>query len=152
MAGKARKYYDRFKFLVEIDGITQAGFQKAGPLEGSVEVTEHWEGGALLPDKSPGRGKFEDITLEYGATDNLELYEWFRSVLDAAQEAGGADPADYKRNLSIVQLDRAGNEVQRWNVYGAWPTKFRAGEWDNTSSEKLIRQVVLAIDYYEPAA
>ncbi len=151
MAGKARRYLDRFKFLIEIDGITQTGFQKCSELKGGVETVEHYEGGALLPDKSPGLGKYEDITLEYGATENLEIYEWFRQVLDAAQETGGADPSEYKRNLSIIQLDRAGNEVQRWNVFGAWPKEFVAGEWDNTANEKLIRKVTLAIDYYEAA-
>ncbi|MGE5551520.1 MAG: phage tail protein [Bacteroidota bacterium] len=151
MAGKARRYYDKFKFRVEIDGITQAGFSKAGPLKGSVEEVEHYEGGALLPDKSPGRGKFEDITLEYGATDNMELYDWFAQVLNAAQETGGADPDEYKRNLSIIQLDRAGNEVQRFNVFGAWVKEFEAGDWDNSSNEKTIRKAVLCIDYFEPA-
>ena len=85
MAGKARRYYDKFRFRVEIDGATQAGFSKAGPLKGTVEEVEHYEGGSLLPDKSPGRGKFEDITLEYGATDNLELIDnarWAGVLLD----------------------------------------------------------------------
>lgn len=151
MAGRARKFSDKFKFLVEIDGIVQTGFQKAGPLRASVEVIEHEEGGALIPDKSPGKGKFEDITLEYGATENLEIYNWFKQVLDAAQETGGADPDDYKRNLAIIEQDRTGKEVGRWNVYGAWPREFEAGDWDNTANEKLIRKVTLAIDYFEPA-
>ncbi|MDI3548127.1 MAG: hypothetical protein PWR10_1779 [Halanaerobiales bacterium] len=151
MAGRARKFHDKFKFLVEIDGIVQTGFQKAGPLRGGVEVIEHYEGGALLPDKSPGKGKFEDITLEYGATENLEIYEWFKNVLDAAQETGGTDQDEYKRNLSIIEQDRAGREVGRWDVYGAWPKEFEAGDWDNTANEKLIRKVILVIDYFEPA-
>ncbi|WP_222927718.1 phage tail protein [Biomaibacter acetigenes] len=151
MAGKARSYFDRFKFLVEIDGITQTGFQKCSELKGSVGKIEHREGGGLLPDKSPGFGNYSDITLEYGATKNLETYEWFRQVIDASQETGGAEPDEYKRNLSIIQLDRAGREVQRWNVYGAWPTDFVAGEWDSTSEEKTIRKLTLAIDYFEPA-
>ena len=151
MAGRARKFRDKFKFLVEIDGLVQTGFQKAGPLRGSVEVIEHEEGGALLPDKSPGKGSFEDITMENGATENLEIYDWFKQVLDAAQEVGGADPDEYKRNLAIIEQDRTGKEVGRWNVYGAWPHEFEAGDWDNTANEKLIRKAVLAIDYFEPA-
>lgn len=152
MAGKARRYHDRFKFLVEIDGFVRAGFQKAGPLEANVEKIEYREGGALLPDKSAGGASFEDITLEYGATDSLEDYAWFSQVLDAATQTGGADPSEYKRDLAIIQLDRAGREVQRWNVYGAWPVRFRAGDWDNTATtEKTIRQLVLTYDYFEPA-
>ncbi|HHY36541.1 MAG TPA: phage tail protein [Firmicutes bacterium] len=151
MAGRVRRFRDKYKFLVEIDGIVQTGFQKAGPLRGSVGVIEHEEGGALLPDKSPGKGRFEDITLEWGATESLEIYNWFAQVLNAAQGTGGADPDRYKRNMAIIEQDRAGREVGRWNIYGAWPREFEAGDWDNTSEEKLIRKVALVYDYFEPA-
>lgn len=148
MAGKARRYYDRFKFLVEIDGITQTGFQKVSGLTGKVGVIEHKEGGALLPDKTPGMVSYDDLTLEFGATDNQEFYNWWSTVIDAAQGVGGADPDAYKRNLSVIQLDRAGNEAERWNVFGAWVKEFTPGEYDNTSEEKTMRKVVLAYDYF----
>lgn len=151
MNGKAKKWHNRYKFLVEIDGFVSAGFQKAGPLEGGVEVIEHREGGARLPDKTPGLANFENVTLERGATDNLDEYNWFATVLNAAEDAGGADPSQYARNLAIIEQDNDGNEVMRWNVYGAWPRRFVAGEWDNTSNEKTIRTVELVIDYFEPA-
>lgn len=151
MAGQARKLRNRFRFLVEIDGFEAAGFQKAGPLKGGVELIEHREGNTALPDKSPGQGKFENITLERGATDNRDEYDWFAQVLNAAEDTAGDDPGDYKRNLAIVECDNKGREVGRWNVYGAFPIGFTAGEWDGTSNEKTIRSVELAIDYFEPA-
>lgn len=151
MAGQAKKWHNKFKFLVEIDGFISAGFQKAGPLQGGVETIEHYEGGAVIPDKSPGLGNYENITLERGATDNLDDYNWFSNVLNAAEQTMGADPSDYKRNLAIIQQDNAGREVMRWNVYGAFPVNFTAGDWDNTASEKTMRVLELAIDYFEPA-
>jgi len=151
MAGQAKKWHNRFKFLVEIDGFVSAGFQTAGPLEGGVEVIEYREGGARIADKSPGLANFENITLERGATDNLDEYNWFSQVISAADNKGGADPSVYKRNLAIIEQDNNGNEVRRWNVYGAWPVRFVAGEWDATANEKTIRTLELAIDYFEPA-
>ena len=38
---------------------------------------------------------------------------------------------------------------RRWTLYGAWPTKFVAGEWDNSSDENVIESVTLTYDYFE---
>lgn len=149
--GAARLFTDKWKFLVEIDGVVSAGFQKCSELSGSTAVIEHYEGGAIIPDKSPGRGKFDDITLERGAViGDLDLYDWFSSVLDAVAGIGGATPGDYKRDMDIVQQDRSGLELMRWRVSQAWPNKFKAGDWDNDSDEKVIESVVLSIDYFYP--
>lgn len=151
MAGQAKKWHNKFRFLVEIDGFISAGFQKAGPLKGGVELIEHHEGNGLLPDKSPGKGKYENINLERGATDNMDEYNWFSQVLNAAEDAGGSNPDDYKRNFALIEQDNAGQEIMRWNVYQAFPVGFEAGDWDNSASEKTIRKLEVAIDYFEPA-
>jgi phage tail-like protein len=62
---------------------------------------------------------------------------------------GRIDPL-YKRMLDIVQLDRDDSVLQRWEVTNAWPTKFVAGEWDNTSDEKVITSVTLTYDFFRP--
>jgi phage tail-like protein len=150
--GSPRSFFNKFKFLVEIDGITYAGFSKCSEL--SVEAAEiaHHEGGTLIPDKSPGRLTFADITLERGATTDLELYDWMEQVADASAGIGGVGLIDplYKRNLDIVQLDRNDAVLQRWSVVNAWPKKFVAGEWDNGSDEKVITMVTLAYDFFKP--
>lgn len=150
--GTPRSFYNRFKFVVEIDGIPYSGFQKCSELSVEAAKIEHWEGGRLIPDKSPGRLTFSDITLEQGATDDLELYSWFEEVARAAAGLGGLGRIDplYKRNLDIVQLDRDDVVLQRWEVQNAWPTKFVAGEWDNTSDEKVITSVTLTYDFFQP--
>lgn len=150
--GAPRSFYNKFKFLVEIDGITYAGFASCSELSVEAAVIEHWEGGSLIPDKSPGRVSFEDITLERGATDDLELYSWFEEVARAAAGIGGTGLIDplYKRTLDIVQLDRDDRVLQRWTVLNAWPRKFVAGAWDNASDEKVMTSVTLAHDGFTP--
>ena len=140
MAKKRR--FDKFKFLVEIDGFVDAGFQKAGPIKGTIEVSTYREGGSNLPDKDPALVDVENITLERGATDNQEIYDWFKNVAEGINGENGVD----RRSLAIIQTDRAGEEVERWNVYRAFPVEFEAGDWDATASEKNIRKVVLAYD------
>jgi phage tail-like protein len=148
VVGSARSFYKKFKFIVEIDGVAYAGFQKCSALEAEVAVVEQNEGGSLIPDKSPGRVKFSDLTLDRGATDDLDLFNWFKEVVDASANSGLTDP-NYKRNLDIVQQDRDGSTLRRWRVTRAWPTKFTAGEWDNDADENVMESVTLAYDYFD---
>ncbi len=150
VVGQARSFYKKFKFVVEIDGVAYAGFQKCSALEAEIAVIEQNEGGTLIPDKSPGRVKFSDLTLDRGATDDLDLFTWFKEVVDASANSGLKDP-EYKRNLDIVQQDRDGSSLRRWRVTRAWPTKFSAGEWDNDADENVMESITLAYDYFDVA-
>src|SRR5437879_13540100 len=69
--------YKNFKFRVRWDGRYVAGVSKVGALKRSTEVVEHREGGdPSTGRKSPGRTKFEAITLERGVTHDTEFEKW----------------------------------------------------------------------------
>ena len=146
--GKPRSFHKKFKYVVEIDGVASSAFQKCSELSAEVAKVEYFEGGSLIPNKSPGRLTFADVTLERGATVDEDLFKWFQDVAMLASGLGLVDPS-YKRNLDIVQQDRDGTTLRRWTLSGAWPTKFVAGEWDNESDENVIESVTLTYDYFE---
>jgi phage tail-like protein len=106
--------YANFNFLVEIDGITRGAFHECSGFTSSVEVIEYNEGGSLSSMKLPGRVKYANLMLKRGMTDDLELYKWHLSVVQGAIQ---------RKNGSILLLDRAGNQVARWDFTQAWPTK-----------------------------
>jgi phage tail-like protein len=145
--GTPRTFHKKFAFVIQADGVTSAGFQKCSELSVEVANVEYHEGGSLLPNKSPGRLKFADVTLERGATKDQDLFDWFSDVADAAANAGLAEPL-FKRNLDVVQQDRDGTTLRRWRLFGAWPVKFVAGAWDNESDENVIESVTLTYDYF----
>ena len=147
--GNPRSFHKKFKFIVEIDSISSAKFQKCSELSSEIANVEYYEGGSLIPDKSPGRLKFADITLERGASKDNELFQWFQTVAKASANAGLVD-AQYKRNLDIVQQDRDGTTIRRYRVTNAWPTKFVAGEWDNGADENVMESLTLTYDRFEP--
>lgn len=147
--GKPRSYFKKFLFTVEIPGVGFAGFQKAGPLKGTVGVVEQWEGGAIAADKSPGRYKQEDITLERGATTDQDLWQWFKMVANVAANSGVVDPK-YKRDLTITQRDRDGTVLRTWTVHQAWPSAFEAGDWDNTADSNTIESVTIVSKWADP--
>ena len=146
--GNPRSYHTKFKFVVEIDGIAYAGFQKCSELSVEAAKIEHWEGGAIIASKSPGRLTFSDITLERGATQDRDLFNWFSDVAIGSSGLGLPDVL-YKRNLDIVQQDRDGTTLRRWSITRAWAQKFVAGDWDNTADETVIESLTLTYDFFE---
>jgi phage tail-like protein len=149
--GKQRSYHKKFAFKIEIDGIANTGFQKCSELSVEAAKVEQWEGGAIIPNKSPGRLTMSDVTLEFGSTKDFDVWQWMKQVADAVAGTGAVDP-EYKRTLDIIQLDRDGSEIRRWTLTNAWPTKFVAGEWDNTVDENLIQSVTLTYDSFDDEA
>ena len=146
--GNPRSFHKKFKFVVEIDQVSHAGFQKCSELSVEIANVQYYEGGSLIPNKSPGRLTFPDVTLERGATKDKDLFDWFQEVANTASGLGLTDP-DYKRNLDIVQQDRDGKTLRRWTLNNAWPVKFVAGEWDNEANEVVIESVTLSYDFFE---
>jgi phage tail-like protein len=155
--GSARSFHKKFKFVIEIDNVAFAGFQKCSPLKATVAVVKYHEGGTLIPNKEPGRIEVDDVTLERGATQDVDLWNWFKTVVDMTADAGGGAGGtgaglvspDFKRNLDIVQLDRDGTELRRWSLTNAWPCEFEGGEWDNEADENVIEKVKLTFDIFD---
>lgn len=145
--GKPRHFHSKFRFLVEVDGLGSAGFQSCSELSAETAETEYYEGGVIIPFKEPGRMKFSDLTIERAATQDADLYNWFMATTNAALNGGLASPL-FKRNGSIVQLDRDNRTLRRWQFKQAYPKKFVAGAWDNASDDFTMEQVVLSYTYF----
>ena len=148
--GTPRTFHKRFKFIIEVDEFATAGFQKCSELSVEVANVQYYEGGSLIANKSPGRLTFADVTLERGATTDLDMFNWFSVVVNTASGLGTVEP-EFKRNLDIVQQDRDGSTLRRWSLNSAWPIKFVAGEWDNEADENVIESLTLAYDFFDLA-
>jgi len=152
----ARTLHEKFNFRVQIDGIDKLFFQKASELSQEVAQIDYYEGGALIPIKWPGRVTISDVTLDRGVGVDVDLHNWMFQVADPAKAGGigaGLPPALYSRNISILQNDRTKTQIiRRWKLFGAWPKKYVAGEWDNTVDEVVIEMLTLAIDRFELAS
>jgi phage tail-like protein len=147
--GQNRRYRKKFNFAVEIDGLEVAWFQSVAGLKRTIGVTEQHEAGvARVASKTPSKVKYENLTLEVGTTDNRELWDWSELVYRASADSGLPD-GDYEKNLAVVERDRNGTELGRWNVFRAWPTEFDAGAFDATSEDNRIQTVVLAYERFE---
>lgn len=147
IVGTPRSFDKKFAFLIEIDGFTYFGFSKCSELKCEVAEITHYEGGTLIPNKSAGRLKFGDITIERGATRDVDMFLWFGNVANAPANIGLTE-VGYKRHMDIIQLDRDGTPLKRWSLFNAWPKEFTAGEWDNNVDENVVEKLVLCYDYF----
>ena len=99
--------YGNFNFLVEIDGITRAGFSDASGFDSTIDVAEYREGGEnTTVRKLPGVTKYSNIVLKWGVTKDAELQQWHAEAIKGNVQ---------RKNGSIIVLDRQGTEVVRWN-------------------------------------
>ncbi|MCB1936781.1 MAG: phage tail protein [Nitrosomonas sp.] len=137
MAGRVDPYKN-FRFLIEIDGITQAGFSDCSGFGSDIEVVEYREGGdASSVRKLPGKTSYPDITLKWGVTDTRELYDWHaESIKGNIQRKSG----------SIILQDDLGEEKVRWNFFDAWPSKYNGPELSAKGSEIAIDTLTISCE------
>ena len=132
-----------YNFLVEIDGITRAAFQEASGFDSTIDIIEHREGGEnTTVRKLPGLTKYSNITLKWGITDDRELYDWHRQIVQGDM---------LRKNGSIVLLDRRGDEVARWNFVRAWPSKWDGPDLNAEGTDVAIEMLELAHEGIERA-
>jgi len=120
--------YKNFKFRVKWDGRYVAGVSKIGALKRSTEVVEHRNGGdPSTTRKSPGRSKFEAITLERGVTHDTEFEKWANKVWNFGAGLGKeVSLKDFRKDLIIEVYNEAGQLVIAYKLYRCWVSDFQA--------------------------
>ena len=80
-------------------------------------MVEHREGGEnITTRKLPGQVKHANLQLKKGMTPDMTLYNWHRRVVEGTTE---------RHNGSVIVLDRAGQEVARWDFIRPGPPSTR---------------------------
>jgi phage tail-like protein len=120
--------YKNFKFRVKWDGRYVAGLSKCSALKRTTEVVEHREGGdPSTSHKSPGRTKFEAITLERGVTHDLAFEQWANKVWNFGAGLGAESSLkDFRKELIIELYNEAGQLAIAYKVFRAWVSEFQS--------------------------
>jgi phage tail-like protein len=129
-----------FNFVVELENMPAAvaGFSEISGVNNENDKIEYREGkDAPTVRKLPGLKKFGDITLKRGYTQDRNLWEWRKAVLD-----GKVD----RRSGAIVLRNELGEPALRWSFREAWPSKYSAPAFNAKTNEVAIEELVLQVE------
>ncbi|MGH7491702.1 MAG: phage tail protein [bacterium] len=134
--GKRDDPYQQFNFLVEIDGVTRAGFTECSGLTTDTDPVDYREGAdiALNVRKLSGLRKYTNIVLKRGYTKDKSLWDWRKKIINGQME---------RRSADIILLDEARNEVLRWRVREAWISKWDSGPFNAKTNDVTMETVEL---------
>lgn len=133
-------------FTVEFPGLASGRFNSVSGLGFDItetSSTQRTAEGKTVTRFSPGTVKYGSLTLKRDLTGNKEFWDWHDKMCkgEGLYEDG-----------SIVIQDLAGNEVDRWNVSKAWPSKWSAADLSADADDVLTEEIELQVEFMERAS
>jgi phage tail-like protein len=138
-----------FRYRLEIDSITQAGFSEVMIAETTIDAVDYREG--IDPPhvrKLSGLTKYGNITLKWGLTVGgaaLDLFKWHADV-------SAGQVKDKRKKVVIVLQDEAGGDAARYVVSEAWPVKYDPSDLNAKGNEVFIELLELVNEGIERVA
>jgi phage tail-like protein len=120
--------YKNFKFRLKWDGKYVAAVSKMSALKLTTEVVEHRCGGdPSMSRKSPGRHKYDPITLERGLTQDLAFHDWAGLVWNYGSALGTeVSLANMRKDVYLEFYNEAGQLVLAYKIYRCWVSEYQA--------------------------
>ena len=138
-----------FRYRLEIDSITQAGFSEVMIAETTIDAVDYREGtDPPHVRKLSGLTKYGNITLKWGLTvggASLDLFKWHADV-------SAGQVKDKRKKVVIVLQDEAGGDAARYVVSEAWPVKYDPSDLNAKGNEVMIELLELANEGIERVA
>lgn len=130
--------YRGYNFVLEIDDTSVAGFSEVGGLSFDREPVDYREGTdvPLHPRKLMGLAKFANITCKRGFTQDEQLWDWYKNVLNGQ---------DDRRDGAIVLRDEEHNDVLRWEFQDGWMCKWEGPAFNATSNDVVIESCEICV-------
>jgi len=136
---------------------------------GNVELTSFMCKAAQLPGSTiapvmvPFRGRqlqiagdrtFEPWTVtiinDTGMDVRNAMERWMNGINSHSQNTGLANPVDYTADMSIEQLNKAGEVTKKYDFRGVWPSNVSAIEMSYESNDQIEEFTVeFQITYWE---
>jgi phage tail-like protein len=125
-----------FRFIVEINGVTAGGFSEATGFESKTETDDYREGGVNdYVHKIVKETKYSNLVLKRGLTDSLLLYAWYQSIVRGFV---------VRSTISVVLLDRLGEEKVRWTFFEALPVRWNSSDLSAAGNTIAVETVEFA--------
>jgi phage tail-like protein len=144
MPGERKDPYRGYNFRIELDNTSVAAFRDCSGLTLNTDAVDYREGtdAWLSVRKLTGLRKFTNLTFKRGYTDNKDLWNWYKNILN-----GVAD----RRNGAVVLQDEQHNDVLRWNFQNGWICKWEGPTMTATSNDVAIESIEICHERLELA-
>lgn len=167
----------KFAWSVDIPGFTRAAFSSMSMPSYMITPKTYAEGGQHWAPKSiPDKFEYQPIKLERGVTNDTSFSKWAASMIDvytngkaAANSSStklfGAIPSsmnainsefngeniNYRKDIRIDHVNRAGQVEVSYFIYGAYPISYRPGsDFDAMADDGVsIDSLTLGYDSFE---
>lgn len=124
-----------FRFLIEIEGLTSAGFQRVKGLQREVKHESYREGGVNeYEHKLFSQVSYPVVVLERGLARD-DLWQW---AFDAAEGR------IQRKNVWIRLQTEAGEKAWAWQLDWALPVKWSCSDLDAGQSQVVMESLELA--------
>jgi len=143
-----RKYFDAFRFRVEIAGVVTAHLFNAGPFKMTVSGIEVPVTVGSIDEDLPGKVKMARLMLEGPANELFGLYHLFKATGDCATGFGETEPSLFQ-DLDFVQLDRDGEDLEIIRVYKCWAADYELSKFDKKENDKRRETLEISGQYFE---
>ena len=138
-----------FRYRLEIDNITQAGFSEVHISETTIDVVEYREGNdSPHTRKLSGLTKYGNVSLKWGVTiggSALDMFKWHTAV-------SAGQIKDNRKKVVVIAQDEAGTDAARFVISDAWPVKYNITDLQAKGNEVLIEVLELANEGIERVA
>jgi phage tail-like protein len=139
-SAKRNDPFASFNFLVSIGTMT-AGFSEIGGLSSETTIIEYRQGDyPATPTKQAGQVKFANINMKRGYTNNLELWDWRKKVMDGKTE---------RLDGTITLLDESRKPALVWTFQQAWPSKWAGPAFNAKNNDIAIEELEICVEGLE---
>ena len=138
-AGSSKDPINAAMFGVDFGSGREGWFQSVSGGGGEVETImtkEVGEKGAVIQRAIPGNFKHTALELKRGLTDSMALWDWFKLVEDGKIK-------DARVSGSLIAYDQEHQEVARWDIIEAWPSKLGFPQLDAKSNEISVEIITI---------
>ena len=138
MAHRENDPFASYNFMVESNGLIQAGFTECTGLNSESNIIEYREGtDAPHMRKLIGLNKHANVILKHGVGLKHQMFDW-RDMVEFPSDDPKREP---RRNISIILMDEKRKEMVRYNLKNAWPSKWTGPDFKASANEIAIEQL-----------
>lgn len=126
--------FKKYNYIMMIEKEEAAGFSEVSAPDVSVAPIEYREGN-YKAGKQPGLIKYGNITLKWGMSASMVLLNWIKDA-----EQGKIN----RKTVTIILRSDQQEELAKWTIVSAWPTKYTAPDFNSSGKETAIESLELA--------